>query len=153
VVGLGAALDLARQELAEEAKRLRRQRDRLWAGLQARIPGVRLNGDSERRLPGNLNVSFEGVQGEALMNAARDLAVSSGAACSSADNEPSHVLRAIGLPDDVVVASLRFGLGRFTTDEEIDFAIDQVATGVARLRAVSGIGAPVVYHGGTGPEA
>lgn len=147
VVGLGAALDLARQELAEEAARVRRLRDRLWTGLQARVPGLRLNGDYERRLPGNLNVSFEGVQGEALMNAARDLAVSSGAACSSADNEPSHVLRAIGLPDEAVVASLRFGLGRFTTDEEVDFAIEHVAAGVARLRAVSGVGAPIDYHG------
>lgn len=146
IVGLGAALDLARREQAEEARRVARLRDRLWAGLKARVPGVRLNGHAERRLPGNLNVTFRGVQGEALMNAARDVAVSSGAACSSADNEPSHVLRALGLPDEEVVASIRFGLGRFTTEEEVDFAVDHVARGVERLREVSGAAAD--YHEG-----
>lgn len=146
IVGLGAALELATRSLPEEAARVAALRDRLWAGLQAQVPGVRLNGHPGRRLPGNLNVTFEGVQGEALMNAARDIAVSSGAACSSADNEPSHVLRALGLSDEAVVASIRFGLGRFTTPEEVDFAVDHVARGVFRLREVSGAGAPRDYN-------
>ncbi len=146
VVGLGAALDLARASMAEESARVAALRDRLLSGLQAALPGVRVNGHPTRRLPGNLNVTFEGVQGEALMNAARDVAVSSGAACSSADNEPSHVLRALGLPDEQVVASIRFGLSRFTTQEEVDFTVDHIARGVTRLREVSGISAVSDYN-------
>lgn len=150
IVGLGAALALAKEALPEEAARLRRLRDRLWDGLRARLDpaGLRLNGHPEQRLPGNLNVSFAGVQGEALMSAMRDLAVSSGAACASAENEPSHVLRALGLGDELVVSSIRFGLGRFTTEEEVDFAVDEVVKGVTRLREVSGASG-VAYHGPT----
>jgi cysteine desulfurase len=139
VVGFGAALELAVAGRDEEAARLLALRERLWAGLSARLPGVRLNGHPTRRLPGNLNVSFEGVQGDALMTAVREVAVSSGAACSSADAEPSHVLRALGLPDEVVVSSIRFGLGRFNTAEEVDRVVDLYARAVPRLREVSGV--------------
>ena len=134
VVGLGEASALAIGERDGEAVRLRALRDRLHAGIAGRVPGIRLNGHPTERLPGNLNLSFAGVDGEALMMAMRDVAVSSGSACSSANPEPSHVLRAMGLTEDLARASLRFGLGRFTTAEEIDFAIDAVAGAVARLR-------------------
>jgi cysteine desulfurase len=136
VVGLGEAAVLAAEEVAAgvEADRLRTLRDRLHTGLAARLPAVRLNGHPADRLPGNLNLSFADVDGEALMMALGDVAVSSGAACTSAHPEPSHVLRAMGVPEDLARASLRFGLGRFTTVEEIDFAIDAVAAAVTRLR-------------------
>jgi len=133
-VGLGEAAVLAVREREAEAARLRALRDRLHAGIAERVPAIRLNGHPTERLPGNLNLSFAGVDGEALMMAMRDVAVSSGAACTSANPEPSHVLRAMGLTEDLARASLRFGLGRFTTAEEIDFAIDAVAGAVARLR-------------------
>ena len=125
---------LAGERREAEAARLRELRDRLHAGIAARVPGIRLNGHPTERLPGNLNLSFAGVEGEALMMAMRDVAVSSGSACTSANPEPSHVLRAMGLDEDLARASLRFGLGRFTTAEEIDFAVDAVAGAVERLR-------------------
>ncbi len=134
VVGLGEALALAVGERDAEAARLRALRDRLHAGIAEREPAIRLNGHPTERLPGNLNLSFAGIDGEALMMAMRDVAVSSGAACTSANPEPSHVLLAMGLTEDLARASLRFGLGRFTTAEEIDFATDAVAGAVARLR-------------------
>jgi cysteine desulfurase len=134
VVGLGEAIALAVEARPSEAMRLRELRDRLHAGIAARVPAIRLNGHPTERLPGNLNLSFAGVDGEALMMALRDVAVSSGAACTSAVPEPSHVLRAMGLPEELARASLRFGLGRFTTIEEIDFAVEVVAGAVARLR-------------------
>jgi cysteine desulfurase len=136
VVGLGEAAELAMRERPAEAARLGALRDRLHAGIVARLEEVqvRLNGHPTERLPGNLNLSFAGVDGEALMMQMRDVAVSSGAACTTANPEPSHVLRAMGLSEDLARASLRFGLGRFTTAEEIDFAIDAVAAAVARLR-------------------
>ena len=109
----------------------------MHAGIADRVPDIRLNGHATRRLPGNLNLSFAYVDGEALMMAMRDVAVSSGAACTSANPEPSHVLQAMGLDEEMARASLRFGLGRFTTREEVDFAIDAVATAVARLRTHS----------------
>jgi cysteine desulfurase len=137
VVALGEASALAVRERPEESARLLALRERLHAGLAARLPRIRLNGHPTLRLPGNLNLSFGGLDGEALMMAMRDLAVSSGAACTSAHPEPSHVLRAIGLDEDLARASLRFGLGRFNTDKEIDFAVDYVAEAVERLRAVS----------------
>ncbi len=133
-VGLGEAAVLAIGERSSEATRLQKLRDRLHAGMAARVPAIRLNGHPTDRLPGNLNVSFAGVDGEALMMAMRDVAVSSGAACTSANPAPSHVLLAMGLTEDLARASLRFGLGRFTTAEEIEFAIEAVATAVARLR-------------------
>ena len=137
VVGLGLAVELAVRERPEEAIRILAYRERLHEGIARRVPAIRLNGPPGDRLPGNLNLSFADVDGEALMMAMRDVAVSSGSACSSASPEPSHVLLAMGLDEDVARASLRFGLGRFTTAEEIDFAIEAVAAAVARLRKKS----------------
>ncbi len=142
IVGFAGALELCLEEMPQEMARLRALRDRLYEGLGAAVPGVTLNGPvlspPERRLPGNLNVSFAGVEGETLMLAMKDLAVSSGSACTSARPEPSHVLRALGLPDDAVRSSLRFGLGRFNTTEQIEFAIRTVTEAVLRLREMSG---------------
>jgi cysteine desulfurase len=137
IVGLGIALEIAMQEEAEESARLFAMRERLLAGIARQVTDIRLNGHPIERLPGNLNLSFAGVEGEALMMAMRDLAVSSGSACSSTNPEPSHVLLAMGLTEDLARASLRFGLGRFTTSEDIDFAIEQVVGAVARLRGLS----------------
>jgi cysteine desulfurase len=134
VVGLGLATEIAMRERDDEARRLLELRERLHQGIAGRVPGIRLNGPPADRLPGNLNLSFGDVDGEALMMAMRDIAVSSGSACSSAEPEPSHVLLAMGLDEDMARASLRFGLGRFTTTDEIDFAIDTVAAAVERLR-------------------
>lgn len=138
-VGLGEAVALGRAERVEETSRIRVLRDRLHAGITERISEVRLNGHPTDRLAGNLNLSFSYVEGEALMMAMRDLAVSSGSACTSAEPEPSHVLRAIGLDDDMARASLRFGLGRFTTAEEVEFAVEAVAEAVGRLREHSAV--------------
>jgi cysteine desulfurase len=135
VVGLGLAIEIAVDEQPEESQRLLVLRDRLHDGIARRVAPVRLNGHPTSRLPGNLNLSFAEVDGEALMMAMRDVAVSSGAACSSTTPEPSHVLLAMGLDEDMARSSLRFGLGRFTTTEEIDFAIDAVAEAVERLRS------------------
>ena len=137
VVGLGSAVEIAVRERPAEAVRLLELRERLHTGLASRVPGLRLNGPPDHRLPGNLNLSFADVDGEALMMAMRDVAVSSGSACSSTNPEPSHVLLAMGLDEDTARASLRFGLGRFTTAEEIDFAIEAVAQAVSRLRRTS----------------
>jgi cysteine desulfurase len=137
VVGLGLAVEIAGRERPEEAIRVLELRDRLHEGIARLIPAIRLNGPPGGRLPGNLNLSFADVDGEALMMAMRDVAVSSGSACSSASPEPSHVLLAMGLSEDMARASLRFGVGRFTTAEEIDFAVEAVAAGVARLRQKS----------------
>ncbi len=133
IVGLGAACAIAVEEQREEAIRLTRLRDRLLDRLQTGIDGLTVNGSLERRLPGNLNVSFEGVDGEALLVSLTDVAVSSGAACTSA--EPSHVLKALGRSTDVALASLRFGLGRWTTQGQVDFAAAHVTEAVTRLRA------------------
>jgi cysteine desulfurase len=134
IVGLGLAIDLALQQLPEESRRLHELRHRLHQRIADRVPGLRLNGHPTERLAGNLNLSFAGVDGEALMMAMRDVAVSSGSACSAADPEPSHVLMAMGLSEDLARSSLRFGLGRFTTVEEIDYAANAVVDAVARLR-------------------
>ena len=138
-VGLGEAVAIGQAERSEETGRIRALRDRLHAGITGRVTEVRLNGHPTDRLAGNLNLSFSYVEGEALMMAMRDLAVSSGSACTSAEPEPSHVLRAIGLDDEMVRASLRFGLGRFTTAEEVEFAIEVVAEAVERLREHSAV--------------
>jgi cysteine desulfurase len=135
IVGLGTAIELAIGRLPEESRRILELRERLHEGLARRLPGIRLNGHPTDRLPGNLNLSFVDVDGEALMMAMRDVAVSSGSACSAADPEPSHVLLSMGLSEDLARSSLRFGLGRFTTIEEVDFAIESVAKAVARLRS------------------
>jgi cysteine desulfurase len=134
IIGLATAVELAVGRLPEESRQLLELRQRLHEGLAGRVPGIRLNGHPVDRLPGNLNLSFVDVDGEALMMAMRDVAVSSGSACSAADPEPSHVLLAMGLGEDLARSSLRFGLGRFTTAEEIEFAIDSVAKAVERLR-------------------
>jgi cysteine desulfurase len=138
VVGLGAACAIAAREREAEAARLETLRGRLHAGIVACIDGVRWNGHPTRRLPGNLNLSFAGVDGEALMMGMREVAVSSGAACTSGQPEPSHVLLAMGLDEAAARASLRFGLGRFTTEREVDFAAAYVAAVVRRLRGDSG---------------
>jgi cysteine desulfurase len=137
VVGFGRACDLCRDEMTTEAVRLTGLRERLCQGIQEQLDDVILNGHPTERLPGNLNLSFAWVEGEALMMAMRDVAVSSGSACTSASIEPSYVLRALGLDDDLARGSLRFGLGRFTTEEEVDHVIGEVAAAVRRLRAIS----------------
>ncbi len=135
IVGFGAACRIASECLAEEAARLATLRERLWAGLSRDLADLTLNGHTNERLPGNLHVSFDGVDGEALMMSLTEIAVSSGSACTSADPEPSHVLRAMGISESRSKASLRFGLGRFTTTDEIDFAIKYVVEKVTSLRA------------------
>jgi cysteine desulfurase len=145
IVGLGVASDLARAELKQEATRVHALRERLHAGILARLDDVHLNGDPERRLPGNLNLSFAHVEGESLLlglagSTHSDLpaiAVSSGSACTSATLEPSYVLRALRLRDELAHSSIRFGLGRFTTEEEVDCTIDRVVAEVQRLRRLS----------------
>ena len=137
VVGLGAACELAGSLMAEEADRCRRLRDRLHEGLTAALPGVTLNGHPVERLPNNLNLSFADVHGEALLMALRTIAVSSGSACTSASVEPSYVLRAMGVPDELAHGSLRFGVGRFNTEEEIDYTIEEVTRVVRHLRGLN----------------
>ena len=138
IVGFGAACRLCAAEMPEEANRLLGlQRDRLLTGLLEKVVDCTLNGHPEQRLPGNLNLSFAHVQGEALLMALKNVAVSSGSACTSASVEPSYVLRALGVPDDLAHGSIRFGIGRFNTMEEIDFAIAEVAREVRRLRSIS----------------
>jgi cysteine desulfurase len=138
-VGLGRAAALAREEMDAEAARLRGLRDRLQDNLMRRVPGLRVNGDTEHRLAGNLNLSFPGLTAPALIAACPTVAMSTGSACTSASVEPSYVLRALGLPDDLANASIRLGLGRFTTEREVDFAADALAAAVARLRAGHGM--------------
>lgn len=135
IVGLGQAAVLAKAEMAGEAQRLLALRARFLAGLRAKVPDVVLNGDAERRLPGNLNVSFPGATAVDLIAACPGLALSTGSACTAAEVEPSYVLRALGVGDDLAAASLRIGLGRFTTATEVDFAVDMLAAAVLRLRA------------------
>ena len=133
LVGMGEACDILHREMADENRRILKLRQRLWSQLK-RIPEASLNGDEHRRLPGNLNISFAGVEGETLLLALDDLALSSGSACTSASVEPSYVLRALGLPDELAHASLRFTLGRFSTEEEVDYAARRVTDVVSRLR-------------------
>jgi len=147
IVGFAAACRFAAQELTAEAGRLAALRDRLWEGLSQHPGGLTVNGHAVERLAGNLNVSFDGVDGEALMTNLTEIAVSSGSACTSADPEPSHVLRAMGISERLSKASLRFGLGRFTTAAEIDFAIEHVAATVARLRQPGAVVPPTLRKG------
>jgi cysteine desulfurase len=132
-VGFGAAARLAQAELDGESQRLLGLRRRFLAGITARLPEVRLNGDAERRLPGNLNLSFPGAPALELMAACPGLAVSTGSACTAAAVEPSYVLRALGLPEALAASTLRVGLGRYTTDSEVDFAVDTLAAAAKRL--------------------
>ena len=141
IVGFGTAAAIARAELADEARRVGALRDRLLAGLRDRLDGVTVNGSLTARVPHNLNVSFDGIEGESLLVGLDDIAVSSGAACTTANPEPSHVLAAIGVPGRLARASIRFGLGRTTTADEIDYAIDKVASLVTRLRQLAPVGA------------
>lgn len=134
IVGFGAACRIATDELEQEAARLRTLRERLWRRIEAALPDVTLNGAHDDRLPGNLHLSFAGVDGDALLAGLNGLAVSSGSACTSSDPEPSHVLRAMGVPEALSRASLRFGIGRFTTRSEVDRAADIVIETVQRLR-------------------
>lgn len=137
IVGFAKACQLMMSEGAEEQARIRRLRDRLHDKLNRELDEVVLNGDPERRLPGNLNVSFSFVEGEALMMAIKDVAVSSGSACTSASLEPSYVLHSMGLDEDLAHSSIRFGIGRFNTEEEVDFVGDLVSSRVKRLREMS----------------
>jgi cysteine desulfurase len=137
IVGVGRAAEICRLEMAEEGARLAALRNRLLGALQTRVGSVRVNGTLERRLPHNLHVSVEGVEGEALLMALGDLAVSTGSACSSGSQKPSHVLQAIGAVGDGAGAVIRFGLGRTTTEEDIDYAADRVALVVNSLRSQS----------------
>jgi len=135
-VGMGEAFRIAKEEMATENERVRALRDRLWAGLRD-MEAVYLNGDLERRVAGNLNASFNFVEGESLIMALKDMAVSSGSACTSASLEPSYVLRALGREDELAHSSIRFTIGRFTTQEEIDYVVDKVRHQVDRLRELS----------------
>jgi cysteine desulfurase len=137
IVGLGEACAIAQKEMPDEAKRMEALRDRLYRGITEKLPEVYLNGDLAHRLPGNLNLSFAYVEGEGLMMGIKDLAVSSGSACTSASLEPSYVLRALGVNEELAHTSIRFGLGRFTTMDEIDMAVEQVVSAVNRLRELS----------------
>jgi len=136
IVGMGEAFRLARLEMATENERIRALRDRLLGGVQE-MEEVFVNGDLENRVPHNLNVSFNFVEGESLIMAVKDIAVSSGSACTSASLEPSYVLRALGRSDELAHSSIRFSLGRFTTSEEIDYTVGHLKTKVAKLRAMS----------------
>ena len=136
IVGMGEAYRLAREGMAAENERVRALRDRLLAGLQA-IPEVRVNGDLERRVPHNLNISFQFVEGESLLMGMKGIAVSSGSACTSASLEPSYVLRALGRSDELAHSSLRMTIGRFTTEEEVDFVVTTLKDRVAKLRELS----------------
>lgn len=134
IVGFGHACNLVSEDESDEPLRLENLRHVLWKSISSRLDRIHLNGHPTQRLPGNVNVSFDGVDGDVLMNSLKEIAVSSGSACTSADPEPSHVLRAIGRSDQLTRASLRFGIGRFNTREEIDFAADDVVATVQRLR-------------------
>ncbi|MBX9943618.1 MAG: IscS subfamily cysteine desulfurase [Reyranella sp.] len=136
-VGLGEACEIALKEMDGEAKRLTKLRDRMLKGLQARLPEIYINGDLEHRIPGNLNISFAHVEGESLMMGIKGLSVSSGSACTSASLEPSYVLRALGVEEELAHTSLRLGLGRFTTEQEVDTAVEELVHQVNKLRAMS----------------
>jgi cysteine desulfurase len=137
VVGLGAAAEIARNEMESDNKRISYLFDKLYQGMVENVPDVFLNGDLENRIRGNLNLSFAYIEGESMIMAIKDLAVSSGSACTSASLEPSYVLRSIGVGEDLAHTSIRFGIGRFTTEEEVDFAIEKVTGAIGKLRAMS----------------
>jgi cysteine desulfurase len=137
IVGLGEACEIAGQEMAAEGERLSRLRDKLKAKLEGSLDYIHVNGSMEHRLPNNLNISFVYVEGESLLMGINDVAVSSGSACTSATLEPSYVLKALGLGDDVAHSSIRFGLGRFNTEAEVDYVADKVIDIVKKLRELS----------------
>ncbi len=136
-VGLGEAAEICMKEMDAEAKRLKKLQERMLNGLRAKLTDIVVNGDLEQRIPGNLNISFAYVEGESLMMGIKNLAVSSGSACTSASLEPSYVLRALGVEEEMAHTSLRIGLGRFTTEHEIDTAVDELVRHVTKLREMS----------------
>ncbi|TXH35645.1 MAG: IscS subfamily cysteine desulfurase [Rhodospirillaceae bacterium] len=136
-VGLGEACAIAEKEMASEAERLTYLRDRMYNQFKERLPEVFLNGDLDQRIPGNLNLSFAYVEGEGLMMGIKDLAVSSGSACTSASLEPSYVLRALGVEEELAHTSLRLGIGRFTTEQDVDYAVEHIIESVNKLRSMS----------------
>jgi cysteine desulfurase len=136
-VGLGEACAIAEREMGAEAERLKYLSDRMYKKITEQLPEVFLNGDREQRIPGNLNISFAYVEGEGLMMGIKDLAVSSGSACTSASLEPSYVLRALGVEEELAHTSLRLGLGRFTTEQDVDYAVEHIVQSVNRLREMS----------------
>jgi cysteine desulfurase len=137
IVGFGKAAELCEQEMATEAVRMAKMRDRLQAGIMSAMDEVYLNGHPTERLPGNLNISFAYVEGEALLMGVKEIALSSGSACTSATLEPSYVLRALGVGSDLAHSSIRFGIGRFNTDEEIEYTIGRMLKAVTHLREMS----------------
>ncbi len=137
VVALGKAAELAGLEMEKDYKHIKYLSDKFYNSITSKIPDVFLNGDAELRYPGNLNLSFAYVEGESLIIAIKELAVSSGSACTSASLEPSYVLRSMGVEEDLAHTSIRFGIGRFTTEEEIDAAIDIVTRNIQKLRDMS----------------
>ncbi|MGB2627161.1 MAG: IscS subfamily cysteine desulfurase [Candidatus Acidiferrum sp.] len=137
IVGLGKACEIAQKEMAEESVRLKALRDRLRTKLEAKLDETFINGSWEHRLPHNLNMSFAYVEGESLLMGINDIAVSSGSACTSATLEPSYVLKALGVGEDLAHTSIRFGLGRFTTEEEVDYVVDKMVQVVTKLRELS----------------
>src|SRR4051812_10177310 len=137
IVGFGRAAEIALAEMTEESARVLGMRERLRKGIQSRVSDTFVNGSMQHRLPGNLNISFAYVEGEAMLMALKDVAVSSGSACTSSSLEPSYVLRALGVEEEMAHTSIRFGIGRFNTDEEIDYVIDLVARKVDKLREMS----------------
>ena len=137
IVGLGKAAELCKQEMVKDTERLRKLRDRLNAELHKGLDEIYINGSMEHRLPHNLNISFAYVEGESLLMGINDVAVSSGSACTSASLEPSYVLKALGAGDDLAHSSIRFGLGRWTTDEEVDYVVEKLTNVVRRLREMS----------------
>jgi cysteine desulfurase len=136
-VGLGEACEIAMKEMGTEAKHLAKLQERMLNGLRAKLTDIVINGDLEQRIPGNLNISFAYVEGESLMMGIKNLSVSSGSACTSASLEPSYVLRALGVEEEMAHTSLRIGLGRFTTEHEVDTAVDELVRHVTKLRAMS----------------
>ncbi len=137
IVGFGKACEIAQEEMAKEGERLHKLRDRLLNGLQDKLDEIFINGSMEHRLPHSINISFAYVEGESLLMGIDDVAVSSGSACTSNTLEPSYVLKALGVGDDLAHTSIRFGMGRFTTEEEVDYVINRVSEAVIRLRELS----------------
>jgi cysteine desulfurase len=137
IVGFGRAAEIAQAEMPSESARIKALRERLRRGLEARVSDTYVNGSLEHRLPGNLNISFAYIEGEAMLMGLKDVAVSSGSACTSASLEPSYVLRALGVEEEMAHTSIRFGLGRFNTEEEVDYVIDIVVAKVNKLREMS----------------
>ena len=146
IVALGKACDICQKEMAEESERLRRLRDKLKDAIASRLEDTFVNGSMSHRLPNNLNVSFAGVEGDALLMGISDVAVSSGSACTSATLEPSHVLRALGVSEDLAHSSIRFGLGRFNTEDEVEYVADRVVETVKRLRELSPMFETAKHH-------